>query len=131
VIDGGSRVCQGCGGRLYYHEQGQPFCHQCATERGIERICDRPMRKWHRIATALLVVLLSACTAPPVDYAEPAPVATPWCFAVTMRVEGEDRAAVGCADRRALCERARANAITYRRFTKMHRIGACQFQEGM
>jgi hypothetical protein len=77
------------------------------------------------------LLALSSCTAPPVDYAEPAPVATPWCFAVTMRVEGEDRAAVGCADRRALCERARANAITYRRFTKMHRIGACQFQEGM
>lgn len=37
--------CDGCGGRMYYHEREahpQAFCFKCASERGLTRICDTP-----------------------------------------------------------------------------------------
>jgi len=79
---------------------------------------------------AALLILLAACSSPPVNYAEPEEAETPWCFAVGLRFQGDDEAGLGCGSTRELCEQARSTAIRTRRWTAVTTVGECTWNGG-
>ena len=97
-------------------------CH-CAA---LLRLRSRPSS----FASQALLIVLAACSSPPVNYAEPEETETPWCFAVTLRFDGVPRAAVACGETSRMCEQARSNAIRYRRFARVTVVGECTFNGG-
>lgn len=86
---------------------------------------DRLLNTFAYSSLGIVAALLSVCCAARPRIANLPATPTPWCFRATLRVSGNDQAAMACWAVQSVCEKARHKAATMGGLMGLREVGGC------